>query len=128
MISYLNFINDLLVKNWKLGFDCVHLTQVWYFTNHGFKAKYFEKYDYNCNYLGAPSMWFRLGRVIPLDGATSMDRPPLGGEGKQWDVNSLIEKYFTFCFESREKSYLLDEATTKRNATLSRKVLSMRSS
>ena len=52
------------------------LTQVWYFTNCGFKAICFEKNDYYCDDLGAPSMWFQLGKVIPLDGAAPMEWPP----------------------------------------------------
>jgi hypothetical protein len=39
-----------------------------------------------------------------------MDRPPLGGEGYQREVNYLIENVLHFCFESREKSYPLDGA------------------
>jgi len=60
--------------------------------------------------LGAPSMWFQLGIVTPLDGAAPMERPPLGGEGYQWEVLPNW-KCFTLCFESREKSYPLDGAT-----------------
>ena len=37
-----------------------------------------------------------------------MERPPLGGEGYQWDVNPPNWKCFTLCFESREKSYPLN--------------------
>ena len=41
-----------------------------------------------------------------------MERPPLGGEGYQRDVDSLIDIFDGF-FQSREKSYPLDGATTK---------------
>jgi hypothetical protein len=44
---------------------------------------FWEKNYYYCD-LGAPSMWFQLGRITPLDGAAPMERPPLGGEGYQW--------------------------------------------
>jgi hypothetical protein len=78
------------------------LGQVWYFTNCGFKAICFEKNDYYCDDLGAPSMWIQLGKVTPLDGAAPMEWPPLGGEGYQWEVNSLIENVSHFVL-SREK-------------------------
>jgi len=39
----------------------------------------FAKYNYDCDDLGVPSMWFRLGRVTSLDGAAPMEKPPLGG-------------------------------------------------
>ena len=74
----------------------------WYFTNRGFKAICFEKNDYYRDDLGAPSMWFQLGIDTPLDGAAPMERPPLGGEGYQWEVNSLIENVLHFVL-SREK-------------------------
>ena len=61
-----------------------------------------ETYDYNDDDLGAHSMWFRLGRVTPLDGAAPMERPPLGGEGYQWEVKLLNWKCFTLVL-SREK-------------------------
>jgi len=73
-----------------MGFDCVHLIVC------------FEKYNYNCDDLGAPSMWFRLGRVTQLDGAAPMERLLLGGEDYQWDVNSLIENVLRFVL-NREK-------------------------
>jgi hypothetical protein len=62
----------------------------------------FEKNYYYRDDLGAPSMWFQLGKVTPLDGAAPMERPPLGGEGYQWEVNSLIENVLHFVL-SREK-------------------------
>jgi hypothetical protein len=62
----------------------------------------FENYGYNDDDLGAPSMWFQLGKVTPLDGAAPMEGPPLGGEGYQWEVNSLIENVLHFVL-SREK-------------------------
>jgi len=68
-----------------------------------------ETYDYNDDDLGAHSMWFRLGRVTPLDGAAPMERPPLGGEGYHWEVKHPNWKCFTLV-ESREKSYPLDGA------------------
>jgi len=62
----------------------------------------FENYAYNDDNLGAPSMWFQLGRDTPLDEAAPMERPLLGGEGYQWEVNPLIENVLHLVL-SREK-------------------------
>jgi len=62
----------------------------------------FENYGFSDDDLGARSMWFQLGRITPLDGAAPMERPPSGGEGYQWEVNSLIENVLHFVL-SREK-------------------------
>ena len=43
---------------------------------------YFKSRDYNNDDLGAPSV-ISVRKNYPLDGATPMERPPLGGEGYQ---------------------------------------------
>ena len=51
---------------------------------------YFKNHDYNDYDLCAPR------ENYPLDGATPMERPPLGGEGYQRDVDSLIDRFDVF--------------------------------
>jgi hypothetical protein len=54
---------------------------------------YFKNHDYTDDNLGAPSNVNSIRENYPLDGATPMERPPLGGEGYQRDVNSLIDRF-----------------------------------
>ena len=49
-------------------------------------------------------MWFKLGKVTPLDGAAPMEGPPLGGEGYQWEVNSLIENVLHFVLSQEKRA------------------------
>jgi hypothetical protein len=51
--------------------------------------------------LRAPSKIIPVRENYPLDGATPMERPPLGGEGYQRDVDSLTDIFDVFI--SREK-------------------------
>ena len=87
----------MIVRILDISFDIL-----WNMVLETFWEFCFEIRDYNDDDLGAPSMWFQLGRVTPLDGAAPMERPPLGGEGYQWEVNSLIENVLHFVL-SREK-------------------------
>ena len=57
---------------------------------------YFKNHDYNDDDLGAPSNAISVRENYPLDGANPMERPPLGGEGYQRDVNSLIDGFDFF--------------------------------
>ena len=59
---------------------------------------YFKNHDYNDYDLGAPRGNY------PLDGATPKERPPLGGEGYQRDVNSLIDRFYVSLVERKELS------------------------
>jgi len=103
--SLFGFYLWLISKELQIGIWLCALTQVWYFTNRGFKAICFEKNDYYHDDLGAPNMWFQLGIDTLLDGAAPMERPPLGGEGYQWEVNSLIENVLhLFWVERKEVS------------------------
>jgi hypothetical protein len=54
--------------------------------------------------LGAPSNPISVREKYPLDGATPMERPPLGGEGYQRDVNSLIDRFDVSLVERKELS------------------------
>jgi len=72
----------------------------------------FENRGYIFDDLGAPSIWFRLGRVTPLDGAAIRRRgKSMRGKLPNW-------KCFTLCFESREKSYPLDGAAPMERSPL----------
>jgi hypothetical protein len=62
---------------------------------------FFFNHSYNDDYLGAPSNVISVREDYPLDGATPMERPPLGGEGYQRDVDSMID--ICYVFLSREK-------------------------
>jgi len=85
----------------------------------------FENYGFSDDDLGAPSMWFQLGIVTPLDGAAPMERPPLGGEDYQWEVNSLIENVLhLFWVERKELSVRWSRPIGK--ATIRRRGLSTR--
>ena len=93
----------LQVVDFQLSFDGTYFDpicwKIWFVRRF---ENLFWNYGYNDDDLGAPSMWFQLGRITPLDGAAPMERPPLGGEGYQWEVNSLIENVLHFVL-SREK-------------------------
>jgi hypothetical protein len=65
---------------------------------------YFKNHDYNDDDLGAPSNVISVRENYPLDGATPMERPPLGGEGYQRDVNSLIDRFDVSLVERKELS------------------------
>ena len=65
---------------------------------------YFKSRDYNNDDLGAPSNVISVRENYPLDGATPMERPPLGGEGYQRDVNSLIDRFDVSLVERKELS------------------------
>jgi len=85
----------------------------------------FENYGYNDDDLGAPSMWFQLGRVTSLDGAAPMERLSLGGEGYQWEVNYLIEDVLHFCWVERKElsvrwSHPYGKATIRRRGLSTR--------
>ena len=56
---------------------------------------YFKNHDYNDYDLGAPRGNY------PLDGATLIEWPPLGGEGYQRNVNSMVDRFDVFI--SRDK-------------------------
>jgi hypothetical protein len=58
-------------------------------------------HGYNNDDVGAPSKIISVRENYPLDGAAPMERPPLGGEGYQRDVNFLTDRVDVF--PSREK-------------------------
>jgi hypothetical protein len=65
---------------------------------------YFKNHDYTDDDLGAPSNMISVRESYQLDGATPMERPPLGGEGYQRDVNSLIDRFDVSLVERKELS------------------------
>jgi hypothetical protein len=58
-----------------------------------FYAMYFKNHDYTDDDLGAPSNVIRWGRITRWMELPLWKRPPLGGEGYQRDVNSLIDRF-----------------------------------
>jgi hypothetical protein len=50
-------------------------------------------HGYNNDDVGAPSKIISVRENYPLDGAAPMERPPLGGEGYQRDVDFLIDRF-----------------------------------
>jgi hypothetical protein len=66
---------------------------------------YFKNHDYTDDNLGAPSNVNSVRENYPLDGAAPMERPPLGGEGYQRDVDSLIDIFDVDSFKILVKFY-----------------------